>query len=235
MLRLEGVKSGYGRIEALKGIDLKIASGETVTLIGANGAGKTTTLMTISGMIKPTAGEIYFQGEPIGGKSPEEIVKAGIVHVPEGRRIFPKFTVLENIQMGAYLRNNKAEIKRDLDYVFDLFPILTERKKQIAGTLSGGEQQMLAISRALMAQPKLLLLDEPSLGLAPLIIRQIFEIIKKINKTHQTTIFLIEQNASLALKSVDRAYIMENGLIVASGSASELAQSDEIQKAYLGI
>jgi len=235
MLRLEGVKSGYGGIEALGGIDLVIHEGEIVTLIGANGAGKSTTLMTISGLVKPTAGKIFYQGEEVQGQGPEELVKKGLVQVPEGRRIFGKFTILENLEMGAYLRKDRAGITKDLDYIYELFPILRERKHQKAGTLSGGEQQMLAISRALMARPKLLLLDEPSLGLAPLIIHQIFDIIKKINHSHGVTIFLIEQNASLALKSANRAYVMENGQIILAGPAEKLSQSKEVQKAYLGI
>jgi len=235
MLRLINIQSFYGNICALKNINLEIHEGEIITLIGANGAGKTTTLMSISGIIKPKLGEIYFLGTPINKLSPNKIVEMGISQVPEGRRIFPGLSVLENLDMGAFLRNDKACIKKDLDYVFALFPILYKRKGQLGGTLSGGEQQMLAISRALMARPKLLLLDEPSLGLAPLIVKQIFEIIKTINIENKTTIFLVEQNANMALQIAHRGYVMENGEITMSDVASSLLSNEEVKKAYLGL
>lgn len=235
MLRLQNVQTYYGNIQALKDVTIDIEEGEIVTLIGANGAGKTTTLMSISGITPPRKGEIAFKGSPIHNLKPEKIVELGICQVPEGRRIFPDMTVVENLEMGAFLRNDKAVIKGDLDMVFDLFPILEQRRTQLGGTLSGGEQQMLAISRALMARPRLLLLDEPSLGLAPLIIQQIFEIIKKINKENGTTIFLVEQNANQALKLADRGYVMENGRITLVDKASALLANDDVRKAYLGL
>lgn len=235
MLKLENVQAGYGNILALKNVSLEINEGEIITLIGANGAGKSTTLMTISGVVPARKGTIHFNGEPIEGKSSDDIVKMGICQVPEGRHIFPQLTVQENLDMGAFLRNDKTEIKEDLEYVFDLFPILAERKSQDGGTLSGGEQQMLAMSRALMARPKLLLLDEPSMGLAPLVIKQIFEIIKQINKENNTTIFLVEQNANQALHIADRGYVIETGEITLAGAADELLTNSDIQKAYLGI
>jgi len=234
MLKLEKINTYYGNIQALKDISMEINEGEIITLIGANGAGKTTTLMTISGVIAPKSGKIVFNGTLISGMSPEKIVANGLSHVPEGRRIFPQLTVLENLEMGAYLRKDK-EIRSDMEYVFDLFPILKKRKTQTGGTLSGGEQQMLAISRAFMTRPKLLLLDEPSLGLAPLIIKQIFEIITKINKDNGTTVFLVEQNANLALKCAHRGYVMENGEIILSDSTDKLLSNPEVKKAYLGI
>ena len=213
MLKIENLETYYGNIQALKGINIDVAEGEIVTLIGANGAGKTTTLMSISGVVPPRHGKIYFKGEEITGKAPDLIVPMGIIQVPEGRRIFPELTVSENLDMGAFLRTDDAEIKRDIEYVFELFPILSERRNQRGGTLSGGEQQMLAISRAMMAKPKLLLLDEPSLGLAPIIVQQIFDIIKKVNKEQGTTVFLVEQNANLALKIAHKGYVMETGRI----------------------
>jgi branched-chain amino acid transport system ATP-binding protein len=235
MLKLAGVKTYYGNIQALKGIDLEISQGEIITLIGANGAGKSTTLMSICGIVPPRAGSITFEGRPIHGMKPNEIVRLGICQVPEGRRIFPFLTVLENLDMGAFLRRDKADLKRDLDYVLTLFPILAERRNQAGGTLSGGEQQMLAISRALMARPRLLLLDEPSLGLAPLVVRQIFDIIRKINQEQKTTIFLVEQNANLALKVAHRGYVMENGRITMADAAASLLANEAVRKAYLGI
>ena len=235
MLKLENIQAGYGNIVAIKDVSLEINEGEIITLIGANGAGKSTTLMTISGVVTARGGRIIFQNEPIEKKSSDEIVKLGICQVPEGRHIFPQLSVQENLDMGAFLRNDKANIKKDLEYVFDLFPILAQRKNQDGGTLSGGEQQMLAMSRALMARPQLLLLDEPSMGLAPLVIKQIFEIIKQINKENNTTIFLVEQNANQALHIADRGYVIENGEITISGSASDLLDNSDIQKAYLGI
>lgn len=235
MLKLENVQAGYGNILALKNVSLEINEGEIITLIGANGAGKSTTLMTICGVVPARKGTIIFNNEPIEGMSSDDIVKMGICQVPEGRHIFPQLTVQENLDMGAFLRNDKAEIKKDLEYVFDLFPILAERRSQDGGTLSGGEQQMLAMSRALMARPKLLLLDEPSMGLAPLVIKQIFEIIKQINKENNTTIFLVEQNANQALHIADRGYVIETGEITLAGAADELLTNSDIQKAYLGI
>jgi len=212
-----------------------VAKGEIITLIGANGAGKSTTLMSISGIVPPRSGSIVFQDKNITNVEPSKIVTMGMCQVPEGRRIFPQLTVLENLDMGAYLRDNKEEIKKDLDYVFELFPILSQRRNQSGGTLSGGEQQMLAISRALMARPKLLLLDEPSLGLAPLIVQQIFEIIMRINEEQGTTIFLVEQNANMALKIAHRGYVLQNGMIVKTDTASALMEDEEVKKAYLGV
>ena len=235
MLKLSNVESYYGNIRALKGIDIEISEGEIITLIGANGAGKSTTLMSICGVVPPRNGEILFMGQPIHEMSPDQIVALGISQVPEGRRIFPFLTVTENLDMGAFLRRDKEGIKEDIEYIYDLFPILAERRNQAGGTLSGGEQQMLAISRALMARPKLLLMDEPSLGLAPLVIRRIFGIIEKINSEHQTTIFLVEQNANLALKVAHRGYVMENGRIILTDSAQQLLTNEEVKKAYLGI
>lgn len=235
MLRIENVQSGYGNKLAIKDVSLEIGKGEIITLIGANGAGKSTTLMTICGVVPCRAGRIIFNGQEIQKTPPDEIVKMGICQVPEGRHIFPQLTVKENLDMGAFLRRDKAEVKRDMEYVFSLFPILAERRNQDGGNLSGGEQQMLAMSRALMARPQLMLLDEPSMGLAPLIIRQIFEIVKQINRDSQTTIFLVEQNANQALNIADRGYVMENGRITLTGKSSDLLQNSEIQKAYLGI
>jgi branched-chain amino acid transport system ATP-binding protein len=235
MLKLKNIKTFYGNIQALKGISIDISEGEIITLIGANGAGKSTTLMSICGIAPPRSGEILFRGEPIHILPPNKIVSLGICQVPEGRRIFPYLTVLENLDMGAFLRKDREEIKKDLDYIFRLFPILAERRHQAGGTLSGGEQQMLAISRALMARPRLLLLDEPSLGLAPLVVKRIFEIIKKINSEHKTTIFLVEQNANQALKVAHRGYVMETGRITLTDSAANLLSNESVKKAYLGI
>jgi branched-chain amino acid transport system ATP-binding protein len=235
MLKLENVQSGHGNKLAIKDVCLEIKEGEIITLIGANGAGKSTTLMTICGVLSCRGGVIKFQEREIHKTAPEEIVKLGICQVPEGRHIFPQLSVKENLDMGAFLRNDKQEIKKDMDYVYSLFPILAERRHQDGGNLSGGEQQMLAMSRALMARPKLLLLDEPSMGLAPLVIKQIFEIIKQINSENNTTIFLVEQNANQALHIADRGYVMETGRITLSGSADELLANSDIQKAYLGI
>ena len=234
-LLIKDIHSYYGNIEALKGVSLELIAGEIVTLIGGNGAGKTTMLMSISGLVPPRKGEILFDGSPIHNLSPDKIVTRGIVQVPEGRRIFPNFSVQENLDLGAYLRNQKLQIKTDLEYIFELFPILKERRHQSGGTLSGGEQQMLAISRGLMASPKLLLLDEPSLGLAPLIIQQIFQIIKKINLEQKTTIFLVEQNANLALQIANRGSVMENGLITIEDRAENLLDNEAVKSAYLGI
>ena len=234
MLELKSVRTYYGNIEALKEISLTVSEGEIITLIGANGAGKSTTLMSISGIVPPRLGEIRFLDKPIHHLNPDEIVTLGISQVPEGRRIFPQLTVLENLDMGAFLRKDKADIKKDMDHIFALFPILAQRQHQGGGTLSGGEQQMLSISRALMARPRLLLMDEPSLGLAPLIVRVIFDIIKKINE-EGTTIFLVEQNAHMALKVAHRGYVMENGRITLEGNAQNLLVNEEVKKAYLGI
>ena len=235
MLRLENVQSGYGNILAVKGISLEVNQGEIITLIGANGAGKSTTLLTISGIVGCRSGRILLNGEEIHMLGTDEIVKRGICQVPEGRHIFPELTVQENLDMGAFMRNDTQQIRQDLDYVYSLFPILEERRNQDGGTLSGGEQQMLAVSRALMARPQLLLLDEPSMGLAPLIIKQIFEIIRKINQESNTTIFLVEQNANQALQIADRGYVIENGKITISGSADSLLNNQDVQKAYLGL
>lgn len=235
MLKLSNVQTFYGKIQALQDVSMEIAEGEIVTLIGANGAGKTTTLMSVSGIVPPRSGEIVFEDQPIQAMSPHKIVDLGICQVPEGRRIFPYLTVSENLDMGAFIRSDKDEIQQDMEYIFELFPILSERRHQAGGTLSGGEQQMLAISRALMARPRLLLMDEPSLGLAPLIVRQIFEIIKKINIENNTTIFLVEQNANLALKVASRGYVMENGCIILSDSSKNLLSNEDVKKAYLGL
>ncbi|MDL1967446.1 MAG: ABC transporter ATP-binding protein [Deltaproteobacteria bacterium] len=235
MLRLRNINSFYGNIQALKNVNIEISGGEIITLIGANGAGKTTTLMTISGLVPLRSGEITFMGKTIHNMRPDRIVSLGISQVPEGRRIFPYLTVLENLDMGAFLRTDKKNIKKDMEYVFDLFPILGQRRNQSGGTLSGGERQMLAISRAMMARPALLLLDEPSLGLAPLIVRQLFEIIKKINIENQTTVFLVEQNAKLALKAAHRGYVMENGRITLSDFSKNLLSNENVRKAYLGL
>ena len=235
MLELKNLKTFYGNIQALKDVSLEISEGEIITLIGANGAGKSTTLMSVCGIVPPRSGEVLFLGQPIQEMAPNNIVSLGISQVPEGRRIFPFLTVAENLDMGAFLRNDKDEIKRDIEYIYELFPILAERRNQAGGTLSGGEQQMLAISRALMAKPRLLLMDEPSLGLAPLIVKQIFEIIKKINAESKTTIFLVEQNANMALKVAHRGYVMETGRVSMADTAANLLANDEVRKAYLGI
>lgn len=234
MLELNDVHTFYGNVEALKGVNLYLEGGEMVALLGANGAGKTTTLSSIMGLVAPKRGRILFEGSDILGVRSESLVKKGLVMVPEGRRIFPALTVMENLRMGAFLRNDQDGIKEDLEYVLDLFPILATRSKQTGGTLSGGEQQMLAISRGLMGRPRLLLLDEPSLGLAPLVIRSIFETIRKINVEQGTTILLVEQNANLALNLVNRAYIMVTGKISMSGSAKDLLSDESVRAAYLG-
>ena len=235
MLELRNLQTFYGGIQALRDVSMEISEGEIITLIGANGAGKTTTLMSICGIVPPRSGDILFMGKPIHDLSPNQIVALGISQVPEGRRIFPYLTVMENLDMGAFLRDDKAEIKQDMEYIFELFPILAERRHQAGGTLSGGEQQMLAISRALMARPMLLLMDEPSLGLAPLIVKQIFEIIRKVNTENNTTIFLVEQNANLALKVAHRGYVMETGRITLTDSAKNLLADEKVMKAYLGM
>ena len=233
MLLVNDIDVYYGNIQALKGVSLEVNEGEIVTLIGANGAGKSTLLQTLSGLLKPKRGGIEYLGESIAGKPAQSIVKAGISHVPEGRRVFANMNVEENLDLGAYLRKDRAGIAKDLAHVYELFPRLLERRKQQSGTLSGGEQQMLAMGRAIMAKPKLLLLDEPSMGLAPLMVKNIFSIIEQINK-EGTTILLVEQNANMALSVANRAYVLETGKIVLAGTAKELQESDEVKAAYLG-
>ena len=233
MLSLSNVCSGYGAIEALKGITLHVEKGEIVTLIGANGAGKTTTLRTITGLVGATSGEIIFEGTKLNGVPTHKITAMGISMVPEGRAVFANLTVMENLEMGAYLQKDKAKRQKELDRVFGMFPRLKERTKQAAGTLSGGEQQMLAMGRALMAHPRLLLLDEPSLGLAPLLVHTIFEAVDEINK-EGTTILLVEQNANAALRHSHRAYVLETGSIVMEGASAELAADQRVKEAYLG-
>ncbi len=235
MLKVKNLHTYYGGIHALKSVSLDLAEGEIVTLIGANGAGKSTTLMSICGVVPPRYGEIHFMGQPIHSMSPDRIFSLGVVQVPEGRRIFPNMSVTENLDMGAYLRKDKAGIRQDMDYIFELFPRLSERRHQLGGTLSGGEQQMLAISRGLMSRPKLLLLDEPSLGLAPVLVQLIFDTISKINKENRTTIFLVEQNANMALRIAHRGYVMESGAIAMEDTASNLLKSERIKAAYLGL
>ena len=233
MLKIDNINVYYGAFHALKGISVEVNQGEIVTLIGANGAGKSTTLRTISGLLKPKTGQISFEGQNIAGVPAQNIVKMGISQVPEGRRVFAHMSVLENLELGAYLRSDTKEIKADMDTVFARFPRLGERRSQLSGTLSGGEQQMLAMGRALMSRPRILLLDEPSMGLAPLLVKEIFSIIKDINQTG-TTILLVEQNAHMALSIAHKAYVLETGRIILSGDAKELAASEEIRKAYLG-
>lgn len=233
MLKVENINVYYGAIHALKGICVDVKEGEIVTLIGANGAGKSTILRTISGLLRTKTGNILFEGNSVASMAAEEIVKKGISQVPEGRRIFANMTVEENLELGAYIRSDKAGIRKDINKVFERFPRLGERRTQVAGTLSGGEQQMLAIGRGLMSQPRLLLLDEPSMGLAPLLVKEIFSIIKEINASG-TTILLVEQNANMALSIAHQAYVLETGRIILSGPAKELAESEEVRKAYLG-
>ncbi|MBF1732984.1 MAG: ABC transporter ATP-binding protein [Streptococcus sp.] len=233
MLEVKNLSVHYGMIQAVRNVDFTVNEGEIVSLIGANGAGKSTILKTLSGLIHPSEGEIVYLGENIASTSAKKIVEKGLVQVPEGRHVFPGLTVKENLELGAFLRKDKEEIQKDMEAVFERFPILKERKDQDAQTLSGGEQQMLAMGRALMSRPKLLLLDEPSMGLAPIFIREIFKIIQEIQKTG-TTVLLIEQNAKMALSISNRAYVLETGLVVLSGTGQELLESDEIQKAYLG-
>ncbi|MDN6797710.1 MAG: ABC transporter ATP-binding protein [Propionibacterium sp.] len=233
MFEIHDLQVNFGGIQALKGISLSVEDGQIVTLIGANGAGKTTTLRTASGLERPSGGTITLAGQDITRASARERVKQGLVQVPEGRRVFPKMSVLENLELGAFLRKDRAGITRDLRDVYERFPVLADRLKQQAGTLSGGEQQMLAMGRALMSRPKMLLLDEPSMGLAPLFVQEIFDIIKAINEAG-TTVLLVEQNANMARQIADHAYVMETGRIVLSGTAAELSASDEIKRAYLG-
>lgn len=234
LLEVKDLVVSYGGIEALKGISFSVDEGQIVTLIGANGAGKSTTLRAITGIVPVKSGTITYNGEDITGMDTQKVVERGIALVPEGRRVFANLTVLENLKIGAYLRKDTAQIQKDIEYIYKLFPRLQERSWQLAGTLSGGEQQMLAISRAIMARPTLLLLDEPSLGLAPIIIQQIFSIIEKIN-ADGTTVFLVEQNANQALRIANRAYVMENGRIVMEDSADKLLTDPAVQKAYLGM
>lgn len=234
LLELTQVASGYGNIEALHGIDIKVKEGEIVSLIGANGAGKTTTLRTISGIVPLKSGSIKYLNQDVSKMAPDSRVHKGLIHVPEGRRLFPDMTVEENLEMGAYTRNDQADIKETMEHCFKLFPRLKERRLQRAGTMSGGEQQMAAIARGLMAKPKILMLDEPSLGLAPIIVQQIFEIIRTVNKEEGVTILLVEQNASLALKTADRAYVLETGNITLSGKGAELLEDEAVKRSYLG-
>ena len=233
MLEVKNLSVHYGMIQAVRNVNFTVNEGEIVSLIGANGAGKSTILKTLSGLIHPSEGEIVYLGENIASTSAKKIVEKGLVQVPEGRHVFPGLTVKENLELGAFLRKDKEGIQKDMEAVFERFPILKERKDQDAQTLSGGEQQMLAMGRALMSRPKLLLLDEPSMGLAPIFIREIFKIIQEIQKTG-TTVLLIEQNAKMALSISNRAYVLETGSVVLSGTGQELLESDEIQKAYLG-
>ncbi|PZW50500.1 amino acid/amide ABC transporter ATP-binding protein 2 (HAAT family) [Humitalea rosea] len=233
MLRLEGIEVGYGRVAALRGVSLEVRQGELVSLIGANGAGKSTTLKTISGLMKPSAGSITWDGQPITGLSPREILRRGIAHCPEGRRVFPHLTVRENLAMGALLRHDKAGIAEDLEAMYARFPRLRERAAQAAGTLSGGEQQMLAIARALMSRPRLVMFDEPSLGLAPNLVEQVFEIVQEVRR-QGLMVLMVEQNALAALSLCDRAYLLETGRVVRSGTGAELMASSDVREAYLG-
>ncbi|MBI3564858.1 MAG: ABC transporter ATP-binding protein [Elusimicrobia bacterium] len=235
MLSLEGVHAVYGRkIRALKGVSLEVRAGEVVALIGNNGAGKTTLMKTIAGLLRPEQGRVTFQGRDLGGLPPDQIMRLGLSLVPEGRRIFPRLTVMENLEMGAYSRPSNAELGREFEHVFHLFPVLGKRRTQLGGTLSGGEQQMLAMGRALMAAPKLLMLDEPSMGLAPVVVDKIFEIVELINK-EGVTVLLVEQNARRALRAASRAYVLETGEIVASRSSAELLEDPAVRSAYLGL
>jgi branched-chain amino acid transport system ATP-binding protein len=234
LLELDGVRTFYGRIEAVKGLSLTVNKGEIVTLIGANGAGKSTTLRSIQGLTRPKFGTIRFEGREIQAERPHEIVKMGIAQSPEGRRLFPRMSVRENLDMGAFNRDDRDAVEKDIEHVYSLFPRLAERRSQQAGTLSGGEQQMCAIGRAMMSRPRLLLLDEPSMGLAPILVDKIFEIIQEINR-EGTTILLVEQNALIALGIADRGYVLETGKVTLSDRAESLATNDEVRKAYLGV
>ena len=234
ILELKNVHSGYGSIKALKGVSLRVMPGEVVAIIGANGAGKSTTLMTICGIVAAEKGEVWYNGQKINKVSPEKLPTMGLCQVPEGRRIFPRLSVEENLILGGFYRNDKDQIAKDIQHAFDLFPILGERRRQEGGTLSGGEQQMLAIARALITKPKVLLLDEPSLGLAPIIIQQIFDIIAEINREEGTTILLVEQNANLALQAATRGYVLETGEVTLEDKASALLENPKIREAYLG-
>ena len=233
MLTINNINVNYGSIRAIKDVSFQVHQGEIVTLIGANGAGKTTILHTISGLLRAQSGEIIFKDQTVSSTEPHQLLKMGMAHVPEGRRVFSQMSVLENLELGAYTRKNKKEIEENISKVFERFPRLKERKKQLAGTLSGGEQQMLAMGRALMSKPKLLLLDEPSMGLAPILVKEIFNIIQEINQTG-TTILLVEQNAHMALSIAHRAYVLETGKIVMEGKAESLLGNEQVRKAYLG-
>ncbi|HXG41429.1 MAG TPA: ABC transporter ATP-binding protein [Dehalococcoidia bacterium] len=234
MLRLEGVTAAYGPIVALRGVSLEVEAGSVVTILGANGAGKTSTLRVISGLLRPQSGSVEFEGMAIDRLSPDQIVRLGIVQVPEGRQLFVNLTVRENLELGAYLRRDRAGIRQDLERVFSYFPILAERQRQAAGSLSGGEQQMLAIGRGLMARPRLLLLDEPSLGLAPLVTREIFRIIRAINEQEGITVLLVEQNARLALDIARKGYVLETGRVVLADLSENLRRNEEVRRSYLG-
>ncbi|MCG8687933.1 MAG: ABC transporter ATP-binding protein [Desulfobacterales bacterium] len=234
ILEMKNVHSGYGSIKALKGVSMKVMPGEIVAMIGANGAGKSTTLMTICGIVEAEQGEIWYDGKMINKVSPEKLPTMGLCQVPEGRRIFPRLSVEENLILGGFYRNDKEQIQKDIQHAYDMFPILGERRKQEGGTLSGGEQQMLAIARALITKPKVLLLDEPSLGLAPIIIQQIFDIIAEINREEGTTVLVVEQNANMALQAATRGYVMETGEVTLEDKASSLLENPKIREAYLG-
>ena len=234
LLEVRNLESFYGPVMALRGVSLEVPKGKVVTILGANGAGKTTLMKTISGVINPRKGAVWFQGERIDGTEPDRLVKKGLAHVPEGREVFPFLNVAENLAMGAYTRRDKSEIQRDVEMIYDYFPILRDRRTQAAGTMSGGQQQMLAIGRGLMSRPSLMLLDEPSLGLSPLLVQEIFTIIRRLNKEQGVTILLVEQNARVALAAADYGYVLETGRIVMAGSADKLLHSDDIKEFYLG-
>jgi branched-chain amino acid transport system ATP-binding protein len=234
VLEVRNLETFYGPVMALRGVSIEVPQGQIVTILGANGAGKTTLMKTVSGALSPNKGMILFHGDRIDGKEPDELVKKGLAHVPEGREVFPFLTVAENLAMGAYTRNDRAEIAKDIDMVYDYFPILKERRNQPAGTLSGGQQQMLSIGRGLMSRPTLMLLDEPSLGLSPLLVQEIFTIVRRLNREQGVTILLVEQNAQVALQAADFGYVLEIGRIVMAGSAEKLLNSDDIREFYLG-
>lgn len=234
VLEVRNLETFYGPVMALRGVSIEVPQGQIVTILGANGAGKTTLMKTVSGALSPNKGVILFHGDRIDGKEPDELVKKGLAHVPEGREVFPFLTVAENLAMGAYTRNDRAEIAKDIDMVYDYFPILKERRNQPAGTMSGGQQQMLSIGRGLMSRPTLMLLDEPSLGLSPLLVQEIFTIVRRLNREQGVTILLVEQNAQVALQAADYGYVLEIGRIVMAGSAEKLLNSDDIREFYLG-
>jgi branched-chain amino acid transport system ATP-binding protein len=234
VLEVRNLETFYGPVMALRGVSIEVPQGQIVTILGANGAGKTTLMKTVSGALSPNKGVILFHGDRIDGKEPDELVKKGLAHVPEGREVFPFLTVAENLAMGAYTRNDRAEIAKDIEMVYDYFPILRERRNQPAGTMSGGQQQMLSIGRGLMSRPTLMLLDEPSLGLSPLLVQEIFTIVRRLNREQGVTILLVEQNAQVALQAADYGYVLEIGRIVMAGSAEKLLNSDDIREFYLG-